>query len=164
LTSGQSSTGNNFLDAQPVTIGDYVWVDTNGNGIQDAGETGLANVTVILCRTNSGLGTLTAALTNISTAVGAYSFTNLVPGDFVVSFGLPAGYAYTTPNLGGNTNLDSNARTNDGLSAVFTLTSGQTNNSVDAGYYQAASVSGKVVLDVNGNGTQDGGRPPGLPE
>ena len=36
---------NNTLDAglyQPAALGDFVWSDTNANGIQDAGETGIA--------------------------------------------------------------------------------------------------------------------------
>ena len=30
------------------TIGDYVWLDENGDGVQDAGEAGIANVKVTL--------------------------------------------------------------------------------------------------------------------
>ena len=59
VSSGATGTAN-YLDAQPVTIGDYVWVDADGNGLQDTNEVGLAGVTVVLYRTNSGLGTLTA--------------------------------------------------------------------------------------------------------
>ncbi len=32
----------------PAAIGDRVWFDTNRNGIQDAGETGVPGVTVTL--------------------------------------------------------------------------------------------------------------------
>ena len=41
---------------KPVTIGDFVWNDTNGNGIQDAGEPGISGVTVTLSGTNAGRG------------------------------------------------------------------------------------------------------------
>ena len=37
-----------LLDAQAVEIGNRVWNDLNGNGIQDADEPGIANVTVVL--------------------------------------------------------------------------------------------------------------------
>ncbi|MEI2421217.1 SdrD B-like domain-containing protein, partial [Arthrospira platensis SPKY2] len=57
-TNGRSpvislGTGQNILtvDAglyQPVSIGDRVWNDLNNNGIQDAGEPGLPNITVTL--------------------------------------------------------------------------------------------------------------------
>jgi hypothetical protein len=46
LTPGQSSTGNDFVDERPATLGDRVWEDTNANGVQDAGEAGIAGVTV----------------------------------------------------------------------------------------------------------------------
>ncbi|WP_284190110.1 SdrD B-like domain-containing protein, partial [Zoogloea oryzae] len=36
LTPGQSSTGNDFVDERPATLGDKVWLDTNANGVQDA--------------------------------------------------------------------------------------------------------------------------------
>ena len=162
LVSGTPSSGNNFLDTQPVTIGDYVWVDSNGNGVQDGGEPGLGGVQVILYRTNSGAGTLTAVATNTSSGAGAYSFANVLPGDFVAGFSLPSGYAYTVPNAGGNTNLDSNVVTTNGQTAVFTVNSGQTNNSIDAGYYQPGSIGGSVLVDVNGNGVADPGDTTGI--
>ena len=162
LTSGQSSPGHHYLDTQPVTIGDYVWVDANGNGIQDNGEAGLGGVQVILYQTNSGLGTLTALATNTTLITGAYLFTNQLPNSFVVGFGAASGYTRTIPFQGSNSNLDSNAQVGSGLSEVFTLTSGQTNLTVDAGYYQPANLSGTVVLDVNGNGVQDVGETTGL--
>ena len=36
------------LDPNTASIGNKVWLDTNGNGIQDAGEIGVADVTVTL--------------------------------------------------------------------------------------------------------------------
>ncbi|MEI6075596.1 MAG: XDD4 family exosortase-dependent surface protein, partial [Verrucomicrobiota bacterium] len=157
LVSGQSSPGNKFLDTKPVTIGDYAWVDANGNGIQDNGETGLAGVSVILYRTNSGLGTLTTVATTTTSVSGAYLFTNQLPNSFVVGFGAVSGYTRTAAYQGSNTNLDSNAQLGSGLSEVFTLTSGQTNVTVDAGYFQLGNLSGTMVLDVNANGLQDAG-------
>lgn len=37
-----------MCDAAPIEIGNRVWRDTNGNGVQDAGEAGIAGVTVRL--------------------------------------------------------------------------------------------------------------------
>jgi hypothetical protein len=56
-------------------IGDFVWWDQNGNGIQDAGEPGIANVTVSLY--NSQMTLLNATTTN---SVGYYQFTGLCAG------------------------------------------------------------------------------------
>ena len=41
LTSGQSDLTLDFGFVQPVFVGDFVWSDTNGDGIQDAGEPGI---------------------------------------------------------------------------------------------------------------------------
>ena len=59
LTAGQI---DNTIDAglyKPVTIGDFVWDDTNGNGIQDTGEAGINGVTLTLNGTNNAGGTVT---------------------------------------------------------------------------------------------------------
>ena len=57
LPGGGSDQTVDFGYYKPVTIGDYVWNDANGNGIQDVGETGIAGVTLTLTGTN-GVGEL----------------------------------------------------------------------------------------------------------
>ncbi len=44
-----------FCDAAPLEIGNYVWCDTNRNGIQDAGENGLDDMVVQLYDANGNL-------------------------------------------------------------------------------------------------------------
>lgn len=61
---------------QPGSIGDTVYCDTNGNGVQDAGEPGIAGVTVVL-------GGPVAASTTTD-ANGQYLFSNLPAGAYVV--------------------------------------------------------------------------------
>lgn len=76
LTSGQT---DNTVDAGvyvPAILGDYTWVDTNGNGQQDGGDVALSNVVVTLFNSASNVVGVTT-----STAAGAYSFTNIVPGN-----------------------------------------------------------------------------------
>ena len=42
---------------QPVTVGDFVWNDLNGNGVQDAGEPAIPGVTLTLTgTTGAGIG------------------------------------------------------------------------------------------------------------
>ena len=85
-------------------IGDFVWYDANGNGIQDAGEPGIANVTVSLY--NSQMTLLNATTTN---SVGYYQFTGLCAGTYIVQVTPPAGYSATTVNASGSTTAnDSN--------------------------------------------------------
>ncbi len=71
-------------------IGDFVWQDGDGDGVHDPGEPGLAGVTVDLA---TALGTPVA--TAVSDAQGAYAFTGLLPGDYVLSF-TASGWVPTT--------------------------------------------------------------------
>jgi hypothetical protein len=89
LAGNESNTtvGRRFY--RPAAIGDRVWDDLNGNGQQDGGEPGIANVTVKLFTAGGSLVGTTS--TNAS---GLYSFTGLVPGSYNVEFVKPAGYAF----------------------------------------------------------------------
>jgi hypothetical protein len=106
-----------------------VWLDTNGNGLQDSNESGVAGVTVDLLNA-AGTSVLATTTTNAS---GAYAFTNLNAGVYEVKFIAPTGDTFTTQNAGTNTAIDSNANTSTGITAPITLAAGQTNNTIDAG-------------------------------
>ena len=136
LGSGQNSTANNFFDARPVTIGDFTWVDINGNGIQDSGEPGLSGVTVVLSQSNTLTHAMTTVVTKTSGTGGFYLFANLPPGIYQLHFSPPAvgGYTLTTALQGSSTNLDSDANATSGLTAFFTMLSGTTNLTLDAGF------------------------------
>ena len=71
----------------PVTLGNKVWEDLNGNGIQDVVngtivEEGMAGIQVTLLDTNND-----PVATTISAGDGSYWFTNLPPGDYAVRIG-----------------------------------------------------------------------------
>ena len=95
-TPGNSSTTEDDDDSiAPVpgmtaTIGNYVWLDANQDGIQGAGEGGVAGVMVQLSRADNT--PLTSKLTD---GTGKYEFSSLQPGDYFLQFTLPAGYAAT---------------------------------------------------------------------
>src|SRR6202007_784682 len=48
LASGDNATLRAGLVVQQATLGDRVWEDSNGNGVQDAGEAGIDGVKVDL--------------------------------------------------------------------------------------------------------------------
>lgn len=48
LTSGENDPTWDAGLYEPAGIGDVVWYDNDRDGVQDAGETGVANVTVQL--------------------------------------------------------------------------------------------------------------------
>ena len=85
---------------RPAALGDRVWSDTDADGQQDAGEPGVAGVTVELykCVNNLPVGAVLA--TDVTDANGNYNFTGLMPGDYIVKFITPAGYSLTTANVG----------------------------------------------------------------
>ena len=136
------------------TIGNFVWDDLNRNGIQDAGEPGLPNVTVQLY--NSANTLIATTLTNAS---GAYAFTTVPAGNYYVRFLTPNGYLVSPQDQGGNDNLDSDAAVATGQTAVFAMAIGQVRNEIDAGMYRPAIVGDTVYLDVDRDGIQDTGEP-----
>lgn len=112
------------------SIGNYVWLDLDQDGIQDANEPGIAGATVTLYDW-TGIFPLQTTTTNAS---GAYSFT-VVPGNYIVRFTLPGGYTATQQDQGGDDNIDSDASPSTGRTGTITVTSGQVVNNVDAGFY-----------------------------
>ena len=86
-------------------IGDKVWIDANGDGIQ--GETdGLDGVTVrLLDSAGDPVQSGGADVTDVTSGGGLYSFPGLLPGTYQVELiesSLPAGYAITTAQNSGD--------------------------------------------------------------
>jgi hypothetical protein len=111
------------------SVGGIVWSDTNGNGIQDPSETGMADVQVQLLAADGTIMGDTATDAN-----GAYSFTGLLPGTYSVRFFPPGATDVLSPEYQGtNSALASDADPGTGLSAPFDLTSGAALTGLDAG-------------------------------
>lgn len=135
------------------SIGDFVWFDANQNGIQDAGESGIAGITVKLYDCNDNL--ISTTTTN---SQGQYLFSDLLPGNYYVKFLAPTGYLFTIKDAGSNDQKDSDADPLTGKTACFTLSAGQNDLSWDAGLSECVvgyKVCGVVFNDANGNGIQD---------
>jgi len=110
-------------------LGDFVWFDANANGIQDAGEAGISNVTVrLLDGSGNALGP-----TVTTDANGKYLFANLVAGAYAVQFVTPTGYVLTPADQGADDAKDSDADTTTGKTPPVTLAAGTTNLTLDAG-------------------------------
>jgi SdrD B-like domain/Secretion system C-terminal sorting domain len=187
--TGSFNLGSNELDLtvdagiifnQPTTtcLGDRVWIDANSNGTQDAGEAGMAGVTVSLYKDLNTDGDLNDAgenipfATTITDANGNYSFCGLTAGSYQVGTTLPAAFRYTTAGgdnvsgSGGDSGTDSDVVPATGKTNIITVTGGTSFTNVDIGLVAngntTASVGDLVWNDLNQNGVQDAGEP-GVP-
>lgn len=129
-----------------TSLGSIVWHDVDNDGIQDAGEVGLAGAEVSLWVDN-GTGTFQAATeTNgkavantITTADGLYYFNNLPAGIYRVRVKPPSGYV---PSLIQNTTADNNIEDDSNIATE-----------VVAGSFESAS----ITLAVGSEPTEGGG-------
>ncbi len=141
------------------SIGDYVWKDTNNDGIQNASEVGVSGVIVELYK---GGVKVSADTTD---ANGMYLFGNLSAGDYTVKLltsSLPAGCILSSQqNQGSDDTKDSDFDPITGISQVVTIDPlgtgiSKDNPTVDGGLYSPkGSIGDYVWKDVNNNGIQD---------
>jgi hypothetical protein len=130
-------------------LGDIVFYDTNNNGQQDAGETGVAGVSVFITDANGAsvndcTGVTVAAAT--TSANGMYMFSNLPAGTYKVTFSnVPAGYTFTPANVGADA-TDSDADPTTGMTGLYTLVAGGSDLTVDAGIYKPAVATPAPVV------------------
>jgi hypothetical protein len=118
----------------PVNIGNFVWHDLDGDGIQDAGEPGIAGVTVQLWNTTK-TQLLDTAVTN---ANGIYTVTAPTPGSYrlrVIPF---AGAVFSPKNAGADDTKDSDFNPSGidlGFTDVFTIANNVISTTIfDAGF------------------------------
>ena len=125
-------------DPAPLEIGNRVWDDANGNGIQDAGEAGIDGVAVTL---NCGGSDFTQTTAN----GGEYLFTDAnvaggIPRNTQCTISVPMtvnSKNLTTSNAATDEPLGSNPDTATGSFTFTTGNAGQNNHSYDIGYKNA---------------------------
>ncbi len=143
-----------------ASVGDFVWLDTDGNGLQDTGEPGIPGITVKIFADGDDPDTDPAVGETVTDENGLYGFT-VPPGDYFIQFEPAA--TYTTQNNGGSPPVgnDSDASTaagTNGETATFTLVAGANDTTWDAGLV-AALLGDFVWFDSDPNGQQDSGEP-----
>lgn len=150
-------------------IGDFVWEDSNGDGLQN-GElgNGLDGVTVNLL---DGTGAPALDINGspvppqVTAGGGMYLFGNITAGDdFIVEFTLPTvgglnWFATTFDGANPDASNDSDANPANTLrSPIYSIAPNIFyNENIDAGFYVPVDISDFVFCDENGNGTFDAG-------
>jgi uncharacterized repeat protein (TIGR01451 family) len=129
-------------------VGDFVWEDTNGNGLQDVGEPGIPNVHVYLY-TEAGV----LFQTVVTNAQGYYLFEYVPVGSYQLRFDIPTGYTSTFV-MPGNDNLNSDIN-GEGITPVFQLDTDLSRLDLDAGFYRCIPVGEVVWYDFNKNDIRD---------
>lgn len=142
VTNGLVRTDIDFGYWRGASVGDYVWDDLDSDGIQDTGEPALSNIVVRLYDAQTNL-----LLSKVTDAAGLYSFTNLAPAAYIIQFAAPPFVMFSPANQGGDDARDSDANQTTGFTAPFTLSSGENNTTVDAGFLFSAA--GQVDLGVD---------------
>lgn len=99
----------------PINLGNFVWHDLNGNGIQDSGEPGVGGVVVQLWNSAKTL-MFQSTTTNSS---GNYSLLAPVPGDYRIRVIPPPGASFSPANQGPDDTRDSDINP-AGVDAGFT--------------------------------------------
>jgi hypothetical protein len=111
-------------------IGDYAWLDANGNGVQDPAETGVAGALFFL-RTSPGGAVVAIRSSNSS---GAYSFSGISEGEYFIAVVPPQGLKVTTADAGSDDALDSDFDDATRNSHPFTLAPGGSKLDIDCGF------------------------------
>ncbi|MFV9503354.1 MAG: SdrD B-like domain-containing protein [Oscillochloridaceae bacterium umkhey_bin13] len=124
-------------------IGNQVWIDANGNGLQDAGEAGANgpalrdasnNPLRVTLRPAPGSAMLYPPTTTNVQADGSYLFRDVPPGDYTLTFTVPSGYTVSPQAQGSNRSVDSDpSSTAPHITPVFRLADNQTDTSRDMG-------------------------------
>ncbi len=185
ITLGTDGCGQPF---QLGSLGDFVWYDTDYDGIQDPGEAPAPGVSVTLqgyvgpnpsnpsaadLANNANWADMETQLTG---ADGKYKFTDLEGGYYRVRFGDVADYTYTGYQKGASDpdnrgeGGDSNANPANGNYSGPVLIevnhpSGDVrrdNMTIDAGLVRYGSIGDYVWYDTDLDGTQDAGEAPAV--
>jgi len=145
----------------PIQIGDFVWFDTNRNGIQDGGEPAISGVTVTMTdvdglsvtTTTDANGYYTFGPADGVTPGATYSITFDVLGADKTIGGLPSGVtpADLVPTIADAAGA-SDLRDSDAASGKISVTVGESSDhSLDAGFTTEAPPVYDLALNITGD-------------
>jgi len=115
------------LDESGV-LGNYVWLDEDGDGIQSEEEKGVPGVVVELIRTD-----IATSMRTTTDNDGFYAFKNMDTYNYILKFHPPSGFGLSLTDQGTDDSLDSDANQEDGTTIEFFYEKGKDDGRWDAG-------------------------------
>ncbi len=125
LPEGQAGIHYNFGQVIPVGVSGYVYVDSNHDTVKDNGETGDGQAEQIMLTGTDMYGNSVTLYTTTDPVTGYYSFTNLVPGTYTVTYvSTSYPYLFEYANVGTVNGVTVGQNPASNILSQFTLTSG----------------------------------------
>ncbi|MBK8567869.1 MAG: hypothetical protein IPN76_32245 [Saprospiraceae bacterium] len=133
-------------------IGNLVYKDNNADGFFNNGDERIEGATVKLLSSNG-----TVLQTKTTNSNGNYAFTGLLPGNYKVMFNTPTGClpSLKTGNASDGINNDNDNSPSTGMTDLISLSDGEIDNTIDAGFKpnlpcSISAVVSNVVCSDNG--------------
>jgi len=123
------------------SIGDKVWQDKNGNGIQESGENGIASVNIELYDQSGILKQVVS-----SNGTGQYTMDTIKYGNYYIKAILPIDHLFSPKDKGSDLS-DSDVDRITGLSNIFSVNSTTQNPNLDVGIFNPAIIGNYVWSD-----------------
>ena len=149
------------MDEPLVSLGNFVWLDSDRDGIQDEGEPGIEGVVLTLYAADANGDPTGGPLATTETdEFGFYLFDELAPGTYVVVVTAPDGMTATIETTG---NPEGDSSTGSATSAAL-LEDGAEDMTLDFGFYEPdleppvvlVGMGNYVWIDTDKDGFQDG--------
>jgi hypothetical protein len=132
-----------------ASVGDLVWLDANGDGVQNNAETGIGGIQVELFELNKGL-----VESKTTDGAGHFVFEDVKPGTYFLKFKLNGDhFEFTTYQSGYDLAMDSDVNNNNGPGTTPWISIGpaQSSMDIDAGVYTCVTFTGMNWCDYNRN-------------
>ncbi len=148
--AGNEETAPESADATITVTGAFgalsgvKFEDMDGDGVRDDGEASLAGWTLYLDANDDGVLD-EGEVSTVTGEDGAYSFTGLMPGQYVVREVARAGWIQTQPGANG--------------ARIVNVVSGETVTGIDFGNFALAQIGGQKFNDLDADGVRDEGEP-----
>ncbi len=133
----------------PPTLGDFVWLDQDGDGLQDPNEPGVPNVEITVFDAEGNVIGF-----DITDSNGFWNSGELPIGEYYVQFELPGGYLFTVNDEGTSDNMDSDVGNFNGENTTQSITLFWTEDfmGLDAGVVKCVPIGDRMWYDTNEDG------------